>query len=52
MEFSIKNERIKNEEYIDFLKKSDLGFQYPKEDFENRINSLVNNVSISLIARY
>ncbi len=52
MEFSIKNERITKEEYIDFLKKSDLGFQYPKEDFENRINTLVNSVSISLIARY
>ena len=23
---------LKMEEYIDFLKKSDLGFQYPKED--------------------
>ena len=43
---------LKMEEYIDFLKKSDLGFQYPKEDFENRINTLVNSVSISLIARY
>ena len=52
IEFSIKNERITKEEYVDFLKKSDLGFQYPKEDFENRINTLVNSVSISLIARY
>lgn len=43
---------LKMEEYIDFLKKSDLEFQYPKDDFENRINTLVNSVSISLIARY
>lgn len=39
------------DEYIDFLKHTDLGSQYPKERFEERINTLVNRASISLIAR-
>ena len=47
----IKEERISAEEYIDFLKRTDLGSQYPKERFEERIKKLVRNVSISLIAR-
>jgi GNAT superfamily N-acetyltransferase len=33
------------------LKHTDLGSQYPKERFEERINTLVNKVSISLVAR-
>lgn len=47
----INEERITAEEYIDFLKRTDLGSQYPKERFEERIAKLVKNVSISLIAR-
>ena len=47
----IKEERISPEEYIDFLKRTDLGSQYPKERFEERVKKLVNNVSISLVAR-
>lgn len=47
----IKKERLTKEEYIDFLKRTDLGSQYPKERFEERIAKLVKNVSISLIAR-
>ena len=47
----IKSERITAEEYIDFLKRTDLGSQYPKERFEQRIKKLVNNVNISLTAR-
>ena len=47
----ILEERISAEEYIDFLKRTDLGSQYPKERFENRIAKLVNTVSISIIAR-
>lgn len=50
-EIIIKEERIAPEEYIDFLKRTDLGSQYPKERFEERISKLVNNVTISLIAR-
>ena len=47
----ILEERISAEEYIDFLKRTDLGSQYPKERFESRIAKLVNTVSISLVAR-
>ena len=49
--FTIKEERITKEEYIDFLKRTDLGSQYPKERFNDRISTLVKSVSISLIAR-
>ena len=48
---SIREERISVEEYINFLKRTDLGSQYPKERFEERISRLVKNVSISLVAR-
>ena len=48
---TIREERISAEEYIDFLKRTDLGSQYPKEQFEERISRLVKNVSISLVAR-
>lgn len=47
----IKEERISAEEYIDFLKRTDLGSQYPKERFAERIKKLVKNVNISLVAR-
>ena len=48
---SILEERISAEEYIDFLKRTDLGSQYPKERFRERIEKLVKTVSISLVAR-
>ena len=48
---TIKEERISAEEYIDFLKRTDLGSQYPKERFNERIKKLVKNVNISLVAR-
>ena len=47
----IKEERLNGTEYIDFLKRTDLGSQYPKERFYERIEKLVKNVSISLVAR-
>ena len=37
MEIIIKEERVTASEYIDFLKRTDLGSQYPKERFESRI---------------
>ena len=49
--YTIQSERLNAAEYIDFLKRTDLGSQYPKERFEERIEKLVKNVSISLIAR-
>lgn len=48
---AVRQERITAEEYIDFLKRTDLGSQYPKERFVERINKLVKNVNISLVAR-
>lgn len=47
----IREERIPAEEYIEFLKRTDLGSQYPQERFEERIARLVKTVSISLAAR-
>lgn len=47
----IREERISAEEYIEFLKRTDLGSQYPKERFAERIARLVQTVSISLTAR-
>ncbi len=51
MNYSIKEERLTAEEYIEFLKHTDLGSQYPKERFRERIGTLVNRASISLVAR-
>lgn len=51
MKYSINEERLTAGEYIEFLKKTDLGSQYPKERFEERIDTLVNKASISLVAR-
>ena len=48
---AIREERISPEEYISFLKRTDLGSQYPKERFQDRIAKLVSSVSISLVAR-
>ena len=48
---TVREERITADEYIDFLKRTDLGSQYPKERFEKRIARLVRTVSISLTAR-
>ena len=51
VEIQIKEECISAEEYLDFLKRTDLGSQYPKERFEERISKLVQNVTVRLIAR-
>ena len=47
----ITAERISPNEYIEFLKHTDLGSQYPRERFEERIPRLLRNTSISLTAR-
>ena len=47
----IQSERLTAAEYIDFLKRTDLGAQYPRERFEERIARLVSSVPISLTAR-
>ena len=51
MTITYKEERLSAEEYIDFLKRTDLGSQYPKERFRERIEKQVQNASISLVAR-
>jgi len=51
MSINIQSERLSANEYIDFLKRTNLGSQYPKERFEQRIEKLVQTVSISLVAR-
>ncbi len=48
---TIQSERLTAEEYIDFLKRTDLGSQYPKERFAERIPRLLENASVSLVAR-
>jgi len=50
-EVILRTEYINVEEFIDFLKRSNLGKQYPQEDFRQRITVLVKNVQVSLIAR-
>lgn len=49
--YEINSERITAEEYIDFLTRTDLGMQYPGERFNERIEKLLKNASISLAAR-
>ena len=51
MNYTIKEERLTAEAYIEFLKHTDLGSQYPKERFRERISTLVKRASISLVAR-
>lgn len=48
---TIAPERLTAKAYIDFLKRTDLGSQYPAERFEARIEKLVKNVPVSLTAR-
>ena len=51
MDYTIQEERLTPENYIAFLRRTDLGSQYPKERFEERIAILVKKASISLTAR-
>ena len=45
------NKPLKFNEYNDFLKRTDLGSQYPKENFKKRISKLLENCSLSITAR-
>lgn len=51
MLYTIRPERLSADEYINFLKTTNLGSQYPKERFRERIETLVAKVPISLVAR-
>ena len=45
------NESLTFNEYKDFLKQTDLGSQYPEENFKKRITKLLENRSVSITAR-
>jgi ribosomal protein S18 acetylase RimI-like enzyme len=47
----LNDEKLSFSEYHDFLKRTDLGSQYPKEDLEARIRKTLTNRSISITAR-
>ena len=49
--YTIQQERLSPAAYIEFLRHTDLGSQYPKERFDSRIATLVEKASISLTAR-
>ena len=49
--YQIKSEQLTAAEYIDFLKRTDLGSQYPRERFDERIEKLLQNASVCLAAR-
>ena len=49
--FHILSERLTPDAYIDFLKRTDLGAQYPRERFASRVARLLETASISLVAR-
>ena len=51
-DIQIKEERISSIEYIEFLKRTDLGSQYPKERFEERIAKLVDHASTRVCSHY
>lgn len=51
MDYTIREERLTPEAYINFLRHTDLGSQYPAERFNERIATLVSRASISLTAR-
>ena len=50
MTVTIQERRLIPEEYIEFLKRTDLGSQYPRERFEERIPRLLEKTSLSLAA--
>lgn len=45
------SERLEFGEYHDFLKRTDLGSQYPKKNFEQRVTAVLAKVDICITAR-
>ena len=45
------NENLTFDEYYNFLRRTDLGSQYPMQRFEERIKKLLKNRSIAITAR-
>ena len=50
MTVTIQERRLTPEEYIEYLKRTDLGSQYPRERFEERIPRLLEKTSLTLAA--
>lgn len=46
-----RDERVSFEEYYEFLKRTELGSQYPKEKFEERLTTSLEKRSIGITAR-
>ena len=44
-------DKLSYEEYLNFLKRCDLGSQYPKQNFESRIRTLLQSLDICITAR-
>lgn len=51
MHITYREERISKEEYISFLKRTDIASQYPRERFEERIERLLKNAPVCITAR-
>jgi GNAT superfamily N-acetyltransferase len=45
------SDTLEYDEYVDFLKRTDLGSQYPRQRFEERIPQLLKNIDICITAR-
>lgn len=45
------SEVLEYDEYVDFLRRTDLGSQYPRKGFEERIPQLLKNIDICVTAR-
>ena len=45
------DERLQFDEYADFLTRTDLGNQYPEEDFMTRMPALLKNYDVGITAR-
>lgn len=45
------HDRLEYDEYVDFLRRTDLGSQYPKQNFETRIKGLLKKADVCVTAR-
>jgi hypothetical protein len=51
MSINYSEEHLSPHDYIEFITRTDLGLQYPKERFHERIEQLLKNASVSIAAR-
>lgn len=45
------SESLSYQEYFDFLKRTDLGSQYPRQNFEERVSRVLKEIDICITAR-